>query len=149
MVWNSGPGALLTSIPGFSDSLTDFPFNFGTTQKHEEDGCENYSLKNNLTSTYRNKIELVDKTRTQTMPTSNSKTAIRNISESKFTAVIYTTLATSSNSVHLSAPIFKLARNVASSTFVDQVSVIPIHKYLLLRKKTCENTKEYISVILP
>ena len=51
-------------------------------------------------------------------PTKNSS----NISPlHKFTAVIYTQLASSSPQVHLSAPIFKLARNVAASHFVDQV----------------------------
>ena len=45
----------------------------------------------------------------------------------KFTAVIYTTLTSASTSskvasgVHLSAPIFKLARNVAASNFAQQV----------------------------
>ena len=48
----------------------------------------------------------------------------------KFTAVIYTTLTSASSSttskiaasgVHLSAPIFKLARNVAASNFAQQV----------------------------
>ena len=49
----------------------------------------------------------------------------------KFTAVIYTTLTSASSSatskiaasgVHLSAPIFKLARNVAASSFAQQVN---------------------------
>ena len=49
----------------------------------------------------------------------------------KFTAVIYTTLTSASSSatsknaasgVHLSAPIFKLARNVAASNFAQQVN---------------------------
>lgn len=40
-------------------------------------------------------------------------------STSKFTAVIYTQLT--SSAVHLSAPIFKLARNVAASSFVEKV----------------------------
>lgn len=42
-----------------------------------------------------------------------------NSTSKSFTAVIYTQLT--STVVHLSAPIFKLARNVAASGFVDKV----------------------------
>ena len=45
-----------------------------------------------------------------------------NKTTSKFTAVIYTQLTSASQTVHLSAPIFKLARNVAASSFVHQVN---------------------------
>ena len=91
LVWNSDPGALLT-LPEFSDSLSHFPFHFGEEQQQ---------LK---------------------APNAAAATGCE-----KFTAVIYTTLTSASTSskvasgVHLSAPIFKLARNVAASNFAQQV----------------------------
>lgn len=94
LVWNSEPGALLTVKPGFSDNLADFPFSYGAIEAHK--GCEDG-------------------------PYSSPR---RNVSSRKFTAVIYTQLASASPAVHLSAPIFKLARNVAASSFVDSVSAL-------------------------
>ena len=92
LVWNSDPGALLT-LPEFSDSLSHFPFHFGEEQ--------------------------------QQLKAPNAPAAATGCE--KFTAVIYTTLTSASTSskvasgVHLSAPIFKLARNVAASNFAQQV----------------------------
>ena len=92
LVWNSDPGALLT-LPEFSDSLSHFPFHFGEEQ--------------------------------QQLKAPNAAAAATGCE--KFTAVIYTTLTSASTSskvasgVHLSAPIFKLARNVAASNFAQQV----------------------------
>ena len=81
----------LLTLPEFSDTLSHFPFHFGEEQEELRKSPAGCE---------------------------------------KFTAVIYTTLtsATASASsskvasgVHLSAPIFKLARNVAASNFAQQV----------------------------
>jgi hypothetical protein len=95
LVWNSIPGALLTLTPGFSDTLADLPFNFGTSSLLK--GCDGPTLESRF---------------------SRTNTTWNN----KFTAVIYTQLTSASRAVHLSAPIFKVARNVAASAYVDQVN---------------------------
>ncbi len=93
-MWNTHPGALLT-LSDFSDHLSDFPFDYGTSESR------NCDIK-----------------QTQIKPTFNNATS------SKFTAVIFTQLTSAAQVVHLSAPIFKLARNVAASSFVDKIIVI-------------------------
>ena len=81
---------------------TKIPFDLGALELHK--GCEDGPY----------------------FPPKNTKNSNNNITttspKDKFTAVIYTQLASASTQVHLSAPIFKLARNVAASHFVDQVS---------------------------
>ena len=81
------------------------PFDLGALEVHK--GCEDgpYFLTNNRTTKAQEKIS-------------------KNNNKHKFTAVIYTQLlsATPYSQVHLSAPIFKLARNIAASPLVDQVS---------------------------
>ena len=59
----------------------------------------------------------------------NSQNGLKNGCDQKFTAVIYTQLET--KKTHLSAPIFKLARNVAASNFVDKV-ILKILSFLAL-----------------
>ena len=93
-MWNTHPGALLTLKPDFSDHLSDFPFDYGTLEAQRSGGgCAR---------------------------TSGGHGCLANTT-TKFTAVIYTQLTSGSQAVHLSAPIFKLARNVAATSFVDQV----------------------------
>ena len=103
LIWNSDPGALMTL-----KASTKFPFDLGALELHK--GCEDgpYFLPKNTKNNRNNNITTIT-----TSPNND-----------KFTAVIYTQLASASTQVHLSAPIFKLARNVAASQFVDQVSSI-------------------------
>ena len=108
LIWNSDPGALMTPLK----ASTKIPFDLGALELHK--GCEdgpyfppNKNTKNNNNNSKNN----------------NNITTSPNIDD-KFTAVIYTQLASASTQVHLSAPIFKLARNVAASQFVDQVSTL-------------------------
>ena len=109
LIWNSDPGALMTPLK----ASTKIPFDLGALELHK--GCEDgpYFPPNKNTKNNNNNI---------------TKTTSPNIDD-KFTAVIYTQLASASTQVHLSAPIFKLARNVAASQFVDQVSIL-ISMYL-------------------
>ena len=88
---------------------TKIPFDLGALELHK--GCEDgpYFPPNKNTKNNNSK--------------NNNITTSPNIDD-KFTAVIYTQLASASTQVHLSAPIFKLARNVAASQFVDQVSTL-------------------------
>ena len=83
-------------------TISEIPFDLGALEVHK--GCEDgpYFLKN------------------------NSKKAQKISNRHKFTAVIYTQLLSASpySQVHLSAPIFKLARNIAASPLVDQVSKV-------------------------
>ena len=102
---------------------TKIPFDLGALELHK--GCEdgpyfppNRNTKNNNNSK------------------NNNITTSPNIDD-KFTAVIYTQLASASTQVHLSAPIFKLARNVAASHFVDQVSFTQLHISMLKSAKKC------------
>ena len=106
-MWNTHPGALLTLKPEFSDHLSDFPFDYGALEgahgsraHHPRRGCERSDGGRGDLSCFKN-----------------------NSTNVKFTAVIYTQLTSGSQAVHLSAPIFKLARNVAASSFVDQVNI--------------------------
>ena len=104
LIWNSDPGALMTT-----KASTKIPFDLGALELHK--GCEDgpyFPPKNTKNS-------------------SNNTTTTTTSPNDKFTAVIYTQLASASTQVHLSAPIFKLARNVAASHFVDQVSFIQLH----------------------
>ena len=62
----------------------------------------------------------------------NSKFGETSGSSSKFTAVIFTQLSAASPVVRYNAPIFKLVSNVASSEYVDKVSIV---KFVLERLK--------------
>ena len=109
-MWNTHPGALLTLKPEFSDHLSDFPFDYGALEDgaHHRRGCER-KLSGQLAGGG------------CFSPANTTISASGNV---KFTAVIYTQLTSGSQAVHLSAPIFKLARNVAASSFVDQVIIL-------------------------
>ena len=111
-MWNTHPGALLTLKPEFSDHLSDFPFDYGALEDgaHHRRGCER-RLSGQLAGGCFS-------------PANTTISASGNV---KFTAVIYTQLTSGSQAVHLSAPIFKLARNVAASSFVDQVNILMHH----------------------
>ena len=83
-------------------TISKIPFDLGALEVHK--GCEDGPY----------------------FPKNNSKKAQKNSNRHKFTAVIYTQLLSASpySQVHLSAPIFKLARNIAASPLVDQVSTL-------------------------
>ncbi len=110
-MWNTHPGALLTLKPEFSDHLSDFPFDYGALEDraHHRRGCERRLSGSQLAAEG---------------CFSPANTTISASGIVKFTAVIYTQLTLGSQAVHLSAPIFKLARNVAASSFVDQVIIL-------------------------
>ena len=110
-MWNTHPGALLTLKPEFSDHLSDFPFDYGALEDRgatHRRGCERRLLSGGQLEAAGGCLS----------PANTTISASGNV---KFTAVIYTQLTSGSQAVHLSAPIFKLARNVAASSFVDQV----------------------------
>ena len=85
-------------------TISEIPFDLGALEVHK--GCEDGPY----------------------FPKNNSKKAQKISNRHKFTAVIYTQLLSASpySQVHLSAPIFKLARNIAASPLVDQVSIFAI-----------------------
>lgn len=126
LIWNSDPGALLTLNPGYSDSYQDFPFDFGEcSQDSAVAGCDLAKKPSGQlldTSPPSPWSSLSTFSSHQPLLSANDNRRTNNNSMS-FTAVIYTQLATTSV-VHLSAPIFKLARNVAASAFVDKIIVI-------------------------
>ena len=118
LIWNSDPGALLTRTGSFSDSLSDFPFKWPTclASTSPTPGCESLTPKLPASSTSPTSSSSSSPIRHH-LTLSSSKAS--NSSDEKFSAVIFT--QTSTPSIQLTAPIFKLVRSVAASKFVQQV----------------------------